>query len=230
MITRNGKIARLPRNIREQLNHRLSDGEPGGRLVEWMNALPEVQTVLATEFGGRPINEQNLSEWRQGGFQDWQKQQERRALVQQLAEEAGELHEDAGGLEVSHHLAAVLTAELAESARELLATITDPRERWARLQEILRELARVRREDQKAGRLQIERERRYRERAEEESQEEWRRRHALSSRLLERAYLIDLFAQPDITSQAMALESAESLLLEPEARADRASANQTGSN
>ncbi len=214
MITRNGKIARLTRNIREQLNHRLSDGEPGGHLVEWLNALPEVEVVLEMEFGGRPINEQNLSEWRRGGYQDWQKQQERRNLVRQLADEAGELHEAAGGLEVSNHLSTVLAAELAESARDLLATITEPTERWARLQELLRELARVRREDQRAGRLQIERERRARERAAEESEDAWQRQHASSSRLMDRAYLNSLFAQPDFTSQVMAVEHAESLLLE----------------
>ena len=34
-MTRNGKIARLPRDIRNQLNQRIADGEPGVRLVEW---------------------------------------------------------------------------------------------------------------------------------------------------------------------------------------------------
>jgi len=31
--TRNGKIARLPKDIREELNRRLEDGEPGKHLV-----------------------------------------------------------------------------------------------------------------------------------------------------------------------------------------------------
>jgi len=35
---RNGKIARIPLEIREQLNCRLADGEPGNRLVEWLNS------------------------------------------------------------------------------------------------------------------------------------------------------------------------------------------------
>ena len=62
--TRNGKIARLPQVIRDQLNHRLDDGEPGGGLLEWLNTLPAVQAVLAAEFGGSRINAQNLSNWR----------------------------------------------------------------------------------------------------------------------------------------------------------------------
>ena len=40
---RNGKIARLPYKIREQLNVRLQDGELGTRLVDWLNGLPEAQ-------------------------------------------------------------------------------------------------------------------------------------------------------------------------------------------
>ena len=61
-MTRLGKIARLPRAVREQLNHRLADGEMGKRLVEWLNTLPVVHAVLTAEFGGRAINEQNLSD------------------------------------------------------------------------------------------------------------------------------------------------------------------------
>lgn len=44
-MTRNGKIARLPREIREELNRRLDDGEQGVRLVEWLNGLPEVKRI-----------------------------------------------------------------------------------------------------------------------------------------------------------------------------------------
>ena len=64
--------------------------------------------VLAAEFGGSPINEQNLSNWRQGGYQDWLKQQERRATVRELTKDSKELDADAGGVEASHHLSAVL--------------------------------------------------------------------------------------------------------------------------
>jgi hypothetical protein len=46
----------------------LSDGEPGRDLVAWLNGLPEVQRVVIAEFGGRPVREQNLSEWKQGGY------------------------------------------------------------------------------------------------------------------------------------------------------------------
>jgi hypothetical protein len=68
---RRGKIARLPRDIREQLNTRLDDGEDADQILSWLNALPAVQKAIATHFNGQPISPQNLSAWRKGGFQEW---------------------------------------------------------------------------------------------------------------------------------------------------------------
>jgi hypothetical protein len=56
-LTRNGKIARLPLAVRQELNRRLDDGEQGKNLVAWLNALPEVQAIVAAEFGGKAIRE-----------------------------------------------------------------------------------------------------------------------------------------------------------------------------
>jgi hypothetical protein len=58
------KIANLPSHVRDELNYRLSEGEPGNELIEWLNAKPEVIKVIAKRFDGRPISEQNLSHWR----------------------------------------------------------------------------------------------------------------------------------------------------------------------
>jgi hypothetical protein len=71
MSARNGKIARLPRSIRNQLNERLDRSEESPQLLEWLNPLPEVQKVVKDHFAGVPISKQNLSEWRQGGFEEW---------------------------------------------------------------------------------------------------------------------------------------------------------------
>ena len=68
---RNGKIARLPDHIREELNSRIQNGEIGTRLVEWLNQLPEVQAVLAEHFEGQKISPQNMYEWRHGGYAAW---------------------------------------------------------------------------------------------------------------------------------------------------------------
>jgi hypothetical protein len=215
-MTRNGKIARLPRNIRDELNHRLEDGEPGARILAWLNALPPVQAVLSAGFGGGAVNAQNLSNWRMGGYQDWLKQQERRNLVRELAENAEELAADAGGVEISNHLSAVLVAELAESARTALAAITDPSEKCVRQQEILQILARVRRQDYLAGKLAIEREIRARDRAQEREEAAYaascQRENATFFQVIKRSFMGDSFASPDLLSQAAGLDGAESLL------------------
>jgi hypothetical protein len=71
MATRNGKVANLPNDIREQLNLRLLEGETGKELAAWLNALPTVQSVLGSQFNGAPISEVNLTYWRQGGYLQW---------------------------------------------------------------------------------------------------------------------------------------------------------------
>ena len=67
-MTRNGKIARLPLAIRQQLNQRLQNGELAQDLLSWLNRLPEVQATLAAHFAAKPIDESNLTHWKQGGY------------------------------------------------------------------------------------------------------------------------------------------------------------------
>jgi hypothetical protein len=69
-MTRNGKIARLPLALRQQLNLRLQNGELAQDLLAWLNQLPEVQAILAAHFAAKPIDESNLSHWKQGGYLD----------------------------------------------------------------------------------------------------------------------------------------------------------------
>jgi hypothetical protein len=84
--TRKGKIARLPRLIREELNERLSDGQSGPVILAWLNALPEVKGVLEKHFNAELISEQNLSAWRQGGYVDWCDNQSKADRLKELAE------------------------------------------------------------------------------------------------------------------------------------------------
>ena len=70
-VTRTGKIARLPLSIRDQLNRRLLDNEPGPSLLAWLNSLPEVQALLAADFASQPISPANLSHWKGGAYRDW---------------------------------------------------------------------------------------------------------------------------------------------------------------
>lgn len=61
-MSRIGKIARLPHDIREQLNRHLLDGQSGPAILAWVNELPPCCQMLAQKFGGRPIDEDNLTD------------------------------------------------------------------------------------------------------------------------------------------------------------------------
>ena len=155
--TRTGKIARLPRKIREQLNRRLENGEPGNRLVEWLNSLPEVQKVVAADFDGEPVSEPNLSRWRQGGYQDWLEQQESLEAAQQMAEDGPELTKAAKG-RLSDHTAVWLLARELAAVRRLKAD-AGQEAGWKRLREFCADLVRLRRGDQQSRRLALAEER-----------------------------------------------------------------------
>jgi len=159
MKTRNGKIARLPRSARDELNHRLDNGESAGAILPWLNALPAVRAVLAGQFEANPVNPQNLTNWRQGGYQQWLKQHEHNQLVRELAHDAKELaaHPDAPAL--ASHLSTVLLAQLTISAREAQTELTDPTERFERLRQLLQTVGQVRREDNQTARLALDRDR-----------------------------------------------------------------------
>lgn len=70
-MARVGKIARLPVDVREELCRRIREGQLGPQLLPWLNELEDVKEVLGMFFGGQPINAQNLSDWRQGGYKEW---------------------------------------------------------------------------------------------------------------------------------------------------------------
>jgi hypothetical protein len=94
MNARNGKIARLSREIRDELNERLERSEPGPQLLAWLNALKEVKATLRDEFDGVPISKQNLSEWRQGGFQEWLTRKDLWARFRKVEDFAEDVSED----------------------------------------------------------------------------------------------------------------------------------------
>ncbi len=157
-MTRLGKIARLPRRIREELNRKLSDGEVGKHLVAWLNTLPEAHAVLATEFGGRPINEQNLSDWKQGGYEDWLRHQEARAWVQSLAEEEDELRAESGSIPLAERLTAPVLVGLGRLLRDATAA-SGGAEQGRLMLGVAQQLAQLRRGDAQTERLRLERER-----------------------------------------------------------------------
>jgi hypothetical protein len=154
--TRNGKIARLSRDVRDLLNRRLHNGEEGKKLVAWLNALPEVRATMAEGFEGKPIREQNLSEWKQGGYREWLANQEAKELVERLGEEASEW-ETEGRVRLTDTLSLWLAARYAMATREI-AEIAGPK-KWRLLREMCADVVELRRGDHSAERLRLDGER-----------------------------------------------------------------------
>ena len=154
-MTRTGKIARLPQAVRRELNLRLSDGAQGRQLVAWLNGLPEVMTVLERDFGGRVITEQNLSEWKQGGFNDWQRHQQTLECVRLAGEQAQELTAEAGPTPLTDVLAASVTLLLTRLIQEAGHAGESTPESRRELVTLIREWTRLRSADQRAARLKM---------------------------------------------------------------------------
>ncbi len=154
---RHGKIARLPRTIRDQLNHRLDNEESGGDLAAWLNGLDEVKQLIEKNFGGREITEKNLSDWRLNGFLHWQAQQEALALARELNAE-GTKGVESGG-ELSNSLTRLVTARYASLLYDWDGEMTDEiRAKLRGLKGISHEIVRLRQSDQVLEQMKIQRE------------------------------------------------------------------------
>lgn len=127
--TRRGKIARLPQSLRDELCLRMLNGEPGSKLLPWLNAQPATAAVVAEQFAGEPITDSNLSNWRTGGFEDWRKKRERVESTKELARFAGQIaHAGRGG--ISEGAAAIAAGKVLEmlelvSGKEMKVLIAD---------------------------------------------------------------------------------------------------------
>ena len=137
MKTRIGKISHLPKLIRDQLNHRLENGKQAPELLRWLNSLPETKELVATKFDSHPISPQNLTEWRQGGYQDWLRHQEREQRIKRLAEEGTDLKDIEGEQDLFEHTARIALAELMVDLDDLHQLKGN--DRWERLRFLTRE-------------------------------------------------------------------------------------------
>jgi hypothetical protein len=156
MTTRVGKIARVPHLIREELNHRIENGELGIKLVPWLNALPEVQRIMAEQFGGRPISKQNLSEWKNGGYPDWVRNRDTQNELREMMEEARQLDQAGASKNGGFvgYLGTFLVVELAEAIDNLHKT-KNPADRLKIFRKLSRELSRLRTDHSRERRLEL---------------------------------------------------------------------------
>ena len=160
-MTRTGKIARLPAAIRDQLNRRLLDNEPGSSLLGWLNSLPEVQAILAADFASQPVSPANLSQWKNGGYSDWLTRRDALALAHDLDDKEALGDESLAG-PFADKLARWLALHYASVAVQTLAAEDpddDPDTRQRRLRQLCADVATLQRQAHEAQRIALERER-----------------------------------------------------------------------
>ena len=160
-MTRTGKIARLPVAIRDQLNRRLLDNEPGPSLLDWLNSIPEVKATLAAEFASQPVSPANLSQWKNGGYCDWLTRHDALALARDL-EDKEALGDDSLAGPFADKLARWLSLHYATLAVRALnggAEDLDTETRQRRLSQLCADVTTLRREAHEAQRIALERER-----------------------------------------------------------------------
>jgi hypothetical protein len=154
--TPNGKIARLPHHVREQVHTRLRDGQPGKQIVAWLNSIPEVQQVLDSSFAGRPISEPNLTRWKKRAHRDWLLEQAALGEAGRLLAESRQLAQ-AGQGDITDHLATFVAAHYALARRRLDGAPDDGRH-WKLLRALCHDISSLRRGDHSVQRLRLRRE------------------------------------------------------------------------
>lgn len=148
-----GKIGRLPVAIREELNRRLQDNRPGDELLEWLNALPEMKSTLAKEFDGQPISQQNLSNWKCGGYRRWEREQEAVRVAGEAASASSAVRAAAKG-SLGDQLATMLTARYAALLSEWEGGLADEKSLES-LRALCVDVVRLRRGDHSERRVKV---------------------------------------------------------------------------
>ena len=115
-MARQGKIARLPHALREQVCRKMLDGQSAPVLLEWLNARPEAARVWAAHFDGEPASAQNLSAWRTGGYAEWLARQQKTEDLKTLGAFALELTRSGGN--IADGAAAILSGQILEALEQ----------------------------------------------------------------------------------------------------------------
>ena len=130
MAKRNGKVARLPKDIREIINRMLDDG------AQYQSIIRELDMHRHRwPDGVKEFTDGNLSEWHQGGYQDWLCQQDVQADLQARREHAQEIDPNANVADMVHDVGSLrLYHLLASTDRDALeAKVRDNPALYARL-------------------------------------------------------------------------------------------------
>ena len=152
-----GKISRLPHQIREEIHSRLRNGDRNKQILASLNAIPEVQQRVAAEFAGHSLSPANLSQWKKRHHPAWLLQQAALSQASRFLSQSRQLAQ-AGDGTVTDNLAAFVAAQYA------LATLQsederDPAASWKKLRALCHDVLALRRSDQRAECLRLQRQR-----------------------------------------------------------------------
>ena len=121
-----GKVARLQKSMRDKINQMLLDG------------LPYAQIIQALGEDGKDINEDNIGNWKAGGYQDWLRQQQRVSQQQANFEMALDLVRENAGVTLQKAARQIVAAQICQLLLDfdpvsVLAALGDKPEIYTRL-------------------------------------------------------------------------------------------------
>ena len=117
-MARQGKIARLPADLRKEVNRRLFDGQGAPQVLPWLNNQPGAIAIWEELFEGVPCSPQNLSEWKLGGYKEWRKQKDRLEDLKDLSDYAIGIVKAANGT-LSDAAAAMAAGHIVETMENI---------------------------------------------------------------------------------------------------------------
>ena len=103
---RNGKVARLPKVLRDNINEMLQDGI----------SYPEIIRKLGKE--GEALNKVNLCHWKSGGYQDWLNEQKHSEEVRWREEHTLQIAHESEGSALNEVAIKMATAQIYEVLQE----------------------------------------------------------------------------------------------------------------
>jgi hypothetical protein len=104
---RNGKIARLAKPVRDRINNMLLDGK----------AYLDIIASLGPD--GQGLNEDNVGNWKAGGYQDWLREQRQIEILRSKQEFAMDLVRDTAPHKVHQAILQIAAANLCQLLLEL---------------------------------------------------------------------------------------------------------------
>jgi len=123
---RTGKVARLPKAVRDKINHLMLDGRT------------YLEIIAALGPDGRDLNEDNLASWKSGGFLEFREEEKEFEAIRVRQEFAIDVARSTPGVSLCEATAKIMIAQVLDALRgsgttSLLTALQDKPEIYVRL-------------------------------------------------------------------------------------------------